>query len=92
MFLVKTPPSNTKKRSAEKGCKPGSRFLLGAGLYAGSRFLIDFLRDDLQRHPPWNLASTQWVGIAVLCSLLLVWYCLDLAHKRREPNGASTGE
>ena len=71
---------------------PGSRFLLGAGLYAGSRFLIDFLRDDLQRHPPWNLASTQWVGIAVLCSLLLVWYCLDLAHKRREPNGASTGE
>ena len=62
---------------------PGNRFLLGAGLYAISRFLIDFLRDDLRRHPPWNLASTQWVGIVVLCSLLLAWFVLGLARKRR---------
>ena len=49
------------------------------------RFLIDFYRDDLQRHAPWDMASTQWVGIAVLCSLLLAWYCVNLAHKRGRP-------
>jgi phosphatidylglycerol:prolipoprotein diacylglycerol transferase len=70
---------------------PGSRFLLGAGLYTGSRFFIDFLRDDLRRHPPWNLASTQWVGIAVFCSLLAAWFCLNLARKRRAPEGAECG-
>lgn len=70
----------------------GSRFLLGAFLYAGSRLVIDFFRDDLQRHPPWNLASTQWVGLAVLCSLLLAWIGLGLARKRRvPPDSASTG-
>jgi prolipoprotein diacylglyceryltransferase len=81
-FLLLALGSRLKK-------SPGNRFLLGAGLYAGSRFLIDFLRDDLQRHPPWNLASTQWVGIAVLCSLLLAWYCLALARKRGKPSSAS---
>ena len=48
---------------------PGSRFFLGACLYAGSRLVVDSFRDDLRRHPPWDLASTQWVGIAVLLSL-----------------------
>jgi phosphatidylglycerol:prolipoprotein diacylglycerol transferase len=85
-FLLLSLASRLKK-------SPGSPFLLGAGLYAGSRFLVDFLRDDLQRHSPWNLASTQWVGITVLGSLLLAWYCLNLAHKRRAAtNGAITGE
>jgi phosphatidylglycerol:prolipoprotein diacylglycerol transferase len=84
-FLLLALASRLKK-------SPGSRFLLGAGLYAGTLFFIDFLRDDLRRQPPWNLASTQWVGIAVLCSLLLAWYCLALARKRREPRGASAGE
>ncbi len=60
---------------------PGSRFLLGAGLYAGLRLAIDFLRDDLRRQLPWNLASTQWVGIAVLCSLLLAWFLLGSVRK-----------
>jgi phosphatidylglycerol:prolipoprotein diacylglycerol transferase len=61
---------------------PGSRFLLGAGLYACARFLIDFLRDDLQRQAPGDLAATQWVGIAVLASLLVAGYCLRLANKK----------
>ncbi len=63
--------------------RPGSRFLLGAILYAGSRFAIDFLRDDLQRHSPWNLAATQWVGLAVLCALLLSWIGMAAARRRR---------
>ena len=60
---------------------PGSRFFLGACLYAGARLAVDFLRDDLQRHPPWDLASTQWVGIAVILSLVLVWFCLLLRRR-----------
>ncbi len=61
---------------------PGSRFLLGAGLYAACRMAVDFFRDDLQRQPPWNLAATQWVGIAVIGSLLTAWLYLALVRKR----------
>lgn len=72
---------------------PGSRFLLGASLYAGSRFFIDFLRDDLRRQLPWDLASTQWVGIAVLGSLLLAWLWLPrFRNGRTHTSRTCTGE
>ena len=69
---------------------PGSRFFLGACLYAGSRLVVDFFRDDLRRHPPWDLASTQWVGIAVLLSLVLVWLCV-LLRRRASLRGTAPG-
>jgi phosphatidylglycerol:prolipoprotein diacylglycerol transferase len=70
---------------------PGSRFLLGVGMYAGSRFLIDFLRDDIYRPAHWNLASTQWVGIAVLCALSVTWCYMARARWRPvPPKGSAT--
>jgi phosphatidylglycerol:prolipoprotein diacylglycerol transferase len=69
---------------------PGSRFFLGACLYAGSRLVVDSFRDDLRRHPPWDLASTQWVGIAVLFSLVLVWLCV-LLWRRASLRGNAPG-
>lgn len=81
IFLLLLAPSGKLKAS------PGSRFLLGSILYAGSRFFIDFLRDDLRRQPPWNLASTQWVGIAVLCCLVLGWFGLTVVRRRRTAGG-----
>jgi phosphatidylglycerol:prolipoprotein diacylglycerol transferase len=61
---------------------PGNRFLLGAVLYAAARLVIDFFRDDLRRRHGWELASTQWVGIAVLCCLLLAGCCMGLVRRR----------
>lgn len=52
---------------------PGNSFFLGACLYAGSRLVIDFFRDDLRRQSIWSLAATQWVGLAVLSVLTLLW-------------------
>jgi phosphatidylglycerol:prolipoprotein diacylglycerol transferase len=69
---------------------PGSRFLLGACLYAGARFAVDFFRDDLRRQRPWELASTQWVGVTVICVLLVIWLCL--AWNRRTPPEETPGE
>jgi phosphatidylglycerol---prolipoprotein diacylglyceryl transferase len=62
---------------------PGRRFFVGAFLYSGFRLVFDFLRDDLRRQSPWDLASTQWVGVAVLGSLALAWFFLALASRKR---------
>jgi prolipoprotein diacylglyceryl transferase len=77
IFLLLLALSSNLKKS------PGARFLVGAGLYAGSRFLLDFLRDDLRRIPPWNLAATQWVGMAVLGCLLAAWCILRMTRTGR---------
>ena len=76
-FLLLALPSRLKQ-------SPGNRFLLGAVLYAGSRLIVDFFRDDLLRQSPWDLAATQWVGIAVIFSLMVAWYCLKLTRRHNQ--------
>ena len=61
---------------------PGEIFLLGGSLYVGSRFIIDFFRNDLRTHLPLGLASTQWVGICVFVILVTAWIILSLKRKK----------
>ncbi len=65
---------------------PGNRFLAGATVYAVIRIIVDYFRDDLQKHLWGNLSSTQWVGIIVLCLLIPIWIYLA----RRQTGEAST--
>ncbi len=83
-MLLSFPPDRWRRR-------PGRRFLVGAILYSGGRFMIDFLRADLKRIPPWNLASTQWVGLAVLCLLAAAWVGLVLADRTLPPRPQGQG-
>ncbi len=76
VFLLLLAMSSRLKTS------PGSRFLLGSGLYAACRLVVDFFRDDLQRQSPFELAATQWVGIAVLGILTAAGAWMGLARGR----------
>ncbi len=51
----------------------GNRFMAGACLYAATRLIVDHFRDDLEKDLLWNLASTQWAGIIVLCIIIPTW-------------------
>ena len=54
----------------------GNRFLAGACIYMAIRLIIDYLREDIQKNLLWNLASTQWVGIILLCIIIPTWIYL----------------
>ncbi len=60
----------------------GNRFLAGTVLYVVIRIIVDYFRDDLQKHFLWNLSSTQWVGIIVLFILIPVWIYLARSKKK----------
>ena len=74
--------------SVARGRHPGFRFMLGSCLYVISRFVVDFFRDDLRRHLPLGLASTQWVGIGVLGLLLVVWAVLARVYRKQTHEAA----
>ena len=65
---------------------PGNRFLTGAVIYVICRFVIDFFRDDLKKELLGNLSSTQWVGIVILCLLIIDWIFLA----KRQPAEVSS--
>jgi len=64
---------------------PGNRFLAGASLYAAIRLIVDHFRDDLNKQLLWNLSSTQWVGIMVLCTLIMVWIYQGCRQTKKTP-------
>jgi phosphatidylglycerol:prolipoprotein diacylglycerol transferase len=61
----------------------GQLFLTGGLFYVVVRFLLDFLRDDLQRTLPLGLSSTQWVGLILFLPLSAALLLLRTRTKKR---------
>ncbi len=51
----------------------GNRFLAGACIYMAMRLIIDYFREDIQKNLLWNLGSSQWVGIILICVIIGTW-------------------
>jgi phosphatidylglycerol:prolipoprotein diacylglycerol transferase len=56
-----------------RGRRDGSAFSVFLAVTAAGRFAIEFLRGDQDRGHAWGLSTGQWVSVAIVVALSVVW-------------------
>jgi prolipoprotein diacylglyceryltransferase len=56
-----------------RGLRDGRAFATFLGTYAVGRFVLEFLRGDPDRGLALGLSTAQWVSVAIVAALVVVW-------------------
>jgi prolipoprotein diacylglyceryltransferase len=58
---------------ALRGRRDGRAFATFLATYAAGRFALEFLRGDQERGQAFGLSTAQWVSVAIVGALIVVW-------------------